>query len=129
MAFKVPNQYRIRTGPMASDDSAGLCGAFQVLKQNKGKKYILTIIASNGCDEIPSSKLWEHVSCYKSCYTKRFIPSWTDMCAVKALFWDDEDCVVQYHPPKSEYVNINPYVLHLWRPAETEISRPPKELI
>lgn len=122
--FKVPNQYRLRSGPMASDDSAGLCGAFQILKQNKGKKYILTIIADDG-----QTTGWQHVSCYTSVHSKRFIPSWTDMCAVKALFWDDEDCVIQYHPPKSESVNINLYVLHLWRLVGIEIPRPTKDLI
>ena len=124
MGFKVPNQYRLRTGPMGSDDSIGLCGAFQILKQNKGKKYILTIIADDGKDTG-----WEHVSCYKMIYSKRFIPSWSYMCLVKSLFWDDEDCVIQYHPAKKDYVNCNPYVLHLWRPIGLELPMPPKELV
>ena len=129
MAFKVPNQYRLRTGPYKSDDSAINCGAFEIPTQNKGKKFILSVIASAGCDEIPISRSWEHVSCHKRFMNQRFVPSWNDMCKIKKLFWDDEDCVIQYHPPKSEYVNINPYVLHLWRPVGIEIPRPPKELL
>ena len=34
----------------------------------------------------------------------------------KALFWDEDDCVIQYHPPRSEYVNNHQNCLHLWRP-------------
>jgi hypothetical protein len=52
-------------------------------------------------------------------------PDWEEMCMIKDMFWDDEDCVVQYHPPKSEYVSMHPFCLHLWRPIGIEIPRPP----
>lgn len=35
----------------------------------------------------------------------------------------------QLHPAKSEYVNIHPYCLHLWRPLEREIPMPPVEFV
>lgn len=54
---------------------------------------------------------WEHVSVSR----RDRCPTWDEMCQVKDLFWDDEDCVVQYHPPKSSYVNLHPFCLHLWR--------------
>lgn len=54
---------------------------------------------------------WEHVSVS----TIERCPTWDEMCKVKSLFWDDDDLVVQYHPPASEYVNNHPYTLHLWR--------------
>jgi hypothetical protein len=38
------------------------------------------------------------------------------MCHVKELFFDADECVMQLHPPKSEYVNCHQYCLHLWRP-------------
>lgn len=47
------------------------------------------------------------------------------MCYVKSLFWEDEDAVFQIHPPKSEYVNEHPYCLHLWRPVDVVMPRPP----
>ena len=47
------------------------------------------------------------------------------MCFVKTVFWDREDCVVQFHPPESEYVNDHPFCLHLWRPVGVVIARPP----
>ena len=40
---------------------------------------------------------WEHVSVS---YKNR-VPTWDEMCKVKDMFWNDEECVVQYHPPKS----------------------------
>lgn len=44
---------------------------------------------------------WEHVSVS----TPSRLPTWDEMSFVKSLFWDDEDCVMQLHPPKSTYVN------------------------
>ena len=55
---------------------------------------------------------WEHVSVSGN----RFCPNWAEMCWVKDVFWEDEECVVQYHPPKSDHINVHPFVLHLWRP-------------
>ena len=69
---------------------------------------------------------WEHVSVSLS--VKR-CPDWDEMCMIKNMFWDEEDCVIQYHPPKSHYVNNHPYVLHLWRPINDNIPLPPKGLV
>ncbi len=68
---------------------------------------------------------WEHVSV---CPLNGSMPTWDDMCLIKDMFWNDEDCVVQYHPPKSEYVNNVPNCLHLWRPIIDEIPMPPSIL-
>jgi hypothetical protein len=68
---------------------------------------------------------WEHVSVS----THDRIPTWEEMCFIKDLFWDAEDTVIQFHPPKSEYVNQHPYTLHLWRPIGAEIPRPDSILV
>lgn len=81
----------------------------------------LICIASPGTDEIP----WEHVSCRIASYKGDRCCTWMEMCEVKSLFWEPEECVVQYHPPESDYVNNHPFVLHLWRPIGIEIPRPP----
>ncbi len=65
---------------------------------------------------------WEHVSV---AYANK-LPSWDEMCKIKSLFWNDNECVVQYHPPKSEYVNNHPYCLHLWKQIGKEFPIPPK---
>ena len=49
----------------------------------------------------------------------------SEMCFVKDLFWDDEETVVQFHPPRSEYVNYHPYCLHLWKQVATKVDLPP----
>lgn len=69
---------------------------------------------------------WEHISV--STY-KKAIPSWEIMCRVKDLFWLPEETVVQYHPAKADYVNDNPYVLHLWRWTDGEFPKPPKWMV
>lgn len=68
---------------------------------------------------------WEHVSVKAGDGRKTRIPTWLEMCAVKAYFWDEEDTVLQFHPPKSQYVSMHADVLHLWRPIGVEIVLPP----
>lgn len=68
---------------------------------------------------------WDHVSAsYKNrCCT------WEEMCHIKEIFFEPEECVIQYHPPKSDYINNHPYVLHLWRPQNEIIPMPSKVLV
>ncbi len=68
---------------------------------------------------------WEHVSVSFSTRC----PTWEEMCKVKDMFWNEDECVIQYHPPKSEYVNNHPYCLHLWRKAGEDFERPPKTFV
>jgi hypothetical protein len=51
------------------------------------------------------------------------------MCFAKDLFWDEEERVIQYHPPLSQYVKNSSFRLHLWKPKYQEIPAPPPELI
>lgn len=68
---------------------------------------------------------WEHVSVS---YPNR-CPTWEEMCKVKDMFWNEDECVVEYHPPKSERVNKHPYCLHLWRKVGEDFELPPKEYV
>jgi len=68
---------------------------------------------------------WEHVSVSM----KNRTPSWDEMCVLKDIFWGEEECVVQYHPPKSEYVNMHPFCLHLWKKIGSEFETPPKLMV
>ena len=74
----------------------------------------ITVIASWGGG-------WDHVSVAHPNRT----PTWDEMCQVKDVFFGDEECVIQFHPPKSEYVNDHPYCLHLWKNQEQNIELPP----
>ena len=112
--FKVPNKYRVRAGRMVSDDSCGNNGAFLVPVGLE----LCFVIASDGLG-------WQHVS---ASFQGR-VPTWMEMCVLKDLFWDEEDTVMQLHPPKSEYINCHPNVLHLWRPLHQDIPKPPGHLV
>lgn len=108
---------RIRRGEMRSDPSDGPYGAFVV---HGPCGCDLKIIAS-GADEFA----WEHVSVS----TERRPPNWQEMCFVKDLFWEPEECVMQLHPPRSQYINCHPHCLHLWRPTLVPIPMPPSILV
>ena len=81
----------------------------------------IVAIASQGSDEVP----WEHVSARVTTHKGDRLPTWAEMCWLKDQFWDEEECVVQFHPPRSDYVNNHPFVLHLWKPLAVEMPRPP----
>lgn len=114
-SFSVPNNLRVRSGALGSDDSVGQNGLFQF----RFEGIEVSCIASNGMG-------WEHVSV--SINRKR-TPSWEIMNKVKDLFWGEDDLVVQYHPPKSEYVNNHPFVLHLWRKIDFKYPLPNKIMV
>lgn len=117
--FHVPEKYRVTTGLMASSTLDGNNGLFVFALGNfKKKPFIISCIASDGLG-------WEHVSVSTNLGT----PFWEVMQRVKDLFWDEEDCVIQFHPPKSVYVNNHPFVLHLWRQVGVNYQTPPTELV
>jgi len=113
--FHVPNAWRVRKGVMASSELNGNNGAFVVVIPTTG---IFNVIASDG-------EGWEHVSV--SLPTR--CPEWDEMCLIKDIFWDPEDCVVQCHPPRDEYVNKHPNCLHMWRPTTAILPRPPTWMV
>lgn len=55
---------------------------------------------------------WQHVSVSLS----NRCPNWREMCFIKDLFWEEEEECIQFHPKKSEYVDMFPYCLHIWKP-------------
>lgn len=119
MAFKAPNKFRVRTGTFASPDQYGANGMFILPNPfTRNGKPALTVIASDG-------QGWEHVSVS----TEFRCPTWAEMCHVKATFWDAEDAVVQFHPPKLRYVNHHKFCLHLWRPVFVELPLPALYLV
>ena len=95
-----------------------MAGAFEIM----GPKGEPLAVISSGPDERSG---WEHVSVS----TKRRIPNWEEMCFVKFLFWNDDEAVMQLHPPKADYVNYFPNCLHLWRPLDSVIPLPPSILV
>lgn len=152
MSFHVPEKYRCRKDPLGviSDvllQASGNNGAFLIpmkLTQNTTRRlphvgavtvpntirYQIWCIASDGTDWErmgAPAPAWEHVSI--SIIDGDRLPTWDEMCFVKNLFWGEEDCVLQFHPPKSDYVNYRWQVLHLWRPIGVDFPRPPAECV
>lgn len=112
--MRVPNEYRIAIGPLASTPEDGCNGYFLIPFEST----VLGVLASDGMG-------WDHVSVSLDNRT----PNWREMCFIKELFFEEYDCVVQYHPPKKEYVNNHEHCLHLWRPQEEIIPMPPSILV
>jgi len=126
VTFSVPEIYRVKTGIMASDESYGCNGVFiiPVNYDEPGVKYYQCIV-SDGMG-------WRHVSVVMVNERKEssnVLPSWEDMCYLKDCFWDKDQCVVQYHPPETEYVNNHNYCLHLWQPTEFKFPMPDKIMV
>lgn len=70
---------------------------------------------------------WEHVSV--SPLENYKIPTWDQMCAIKDIFWYEDEEAIQIHPKKSEYVNNVSDCLHLWRCYYTKMPLPPSVLV
>lgn len=87
-------------------------GFFEV--QSPGWGIYLRVIASNADG-------WDHVSV--SCQHRA--PIWSEMEFIKRLFFKDDETAMQLHVPPSHHLNIHPHTLHLWRPHDTLIPRPP----
>lgn len=114
--FQVPNGARIKIGMFATTNEDGNNGAFNLIIGG----IPMFAIASDGGD-------WEHVSV--TIPKANRTPTWQEMCAVKDIFWDKNDCVVQFHPPEEEYVNNHNYCLHLWKSTKYEIVTPPSGMV
>jgi len=116
--WNLVNKGRVRSGLMKSTDDLGFNGCFELRVTER--QVPVKCIASNGM-------FWQHVSV--SQLNSSHPPTWNVMNAVKDLFWEPEDVVMQLHPKKSDYVNIHPGVLHLWRPLKEAIPIPPVEMV
>jgi hypothetical protein len=128
MSFHVPEAGRVTDGPMGTKPNAGHYGSFYVPSPESG--WLLALICDDGTDtEVAESLGWEHVSVNAIRRKTSRTPTWKEMAFVKDLCWDAEDVVVQYHPPKSEYVNAHPHVLHLWRNRLEPFPRPSPMLV
>ena len=116
MTFRAPERDRFTSfgHPFSSTADDGNNGVFFI----PYKSTTLKCIASDGAG-------WEHVSVS----LPNRCPTWLEMCHVKKAFWGDDNCVMQLHPPRSQYVNHHPFCLHLWRPIGADIPVPPSFLV
>lgn len=132
MKSQPPNDYRLRGlrfGAYASADCDGMNGAFSIPLNGFGHKVIANTICSDGKEAPEGLGGWEHVSVHILEYGKQRTPTWAEMCAVKDLFFEPEEVVVQFHPAASAYVNNHPNVLHLWRWTKGDFPCPHSLLV
>lgn len=121
--WKFLNEHRV-TQPCATVP-AGYCSTpedgFNGLFRFRIDTHIIRCVVSD-CEG------WQHVSVSMERESK--CPPWGVMCKIKELFWEDEEVVCQFHPKKSEYVNMHPYCLHLWRCTDgREFPTPPMNMV
>jgi hypothetical protein len=116
MTFERAEKFRVKTGMFASNEGDQF-GNFLV--RVNPLALPMQVLAA------PISDAWQHVSVSLS----NRCPTWPEMCFIKELFWEDDECVLQYHPSKEEYVNNHPYCLHLWRATHVKIPEPPNFLV
>lgn len=124
--MKLPENYRF-SGPQLGhyqSSPGNPFGCFIVPAVDAPKRRRLRVIATDGRLDGDEDTGWEHVSVSLDCETN--IPTWEEMCFVKALFWDASECVVQFHPPESDYINYRNNCLHLWRARNQPFPMPPK---
>ena len=105
-----PDSLMGRATGLGSDPSLGNSGFFIIDLEG----HTLRVQASDG-------KGWDHVSVS----LEDRCPTWDEMCYVKDLFWKGNETVVQFHPPRNEYMDDHAFCLHLWLHQGPEIRRPP----
>lgn len=116
MKFDRVEKWRVLDGPFATKTRDDFGFFFIPIRTHKAPLKILSA---------PSDEDWQHVSVS----LPDRCPTWEELCLVKDLFWTDEDCVVQFYPPKSDYISNCRFCLHLWRWTKGDFPRPPKELV
>ena len=128
--MKFPEQYRWKEGPgpMFGSEEGDEWGFFIIPSHKAPGNNALKIMATAGHDDYGEAGKWEHVSVSLRDNPAK-CPTWEAMCFVKSLFWEDEECVVQFHPTKSEYVNRHKGCLHLWKLRSEEFPMPPRECV
>lgn len=76
---------------------------------------------------------WEHVSATmwknRKGKSRPIIPTYDQMQFIKQIFWEDDEAVIQIHPPKDQYVNNHQTCYHLWRNKNQKLELPPKILV
>ena len=78
------------------------CRAYLV--QNTDIRILVSI------DTLANGEEWLHVAVYRAAA----LPDWETMIRIKNVIIGMEGEAIMFFPKHSEYVNYNPYCLHLW---------------
>jgi hypothetical protein len=110
-----------------SDEGRQWGGAFRVpFRASRLSREVLLVIASRGDPEADYDEdRWDHVSVS----LERRCPTWEEMEFIKRLFFKPEETAMQLHVPVARHISAHPFCLHIWRPVDREIPRPPPILV
>jgi len=92
------------------------CGVFAMPSPIDGGE--LRVVASSG-------DCWDHVSVSR----KNRPPNWAEMEFVKRQFFKDDEVAMQLHVPTADHISVHPNCLHIWRPQDRDIPRPPPWMV
>lgn len=127
--MKTPEKYRLKKHPKLGSDSSYGNNGFFIIPHYKIDDYDINCQISDG--NLSGGDSWEHVSVTISSKKRKVerCPTWDEMCFVKNVFWNEDECVVQYHPPKSQHVSMHHYCLHLWKKVGYEFPLPDSMMV
>ena len=100
----------------------------QIIKHNNvklekqgedGGVFWIKIGTSEFCIVASFGDGWDHISA--SIYNKDRCPKWSEMCEIKDILFNENETVVQYYQAKNDH-----YWMHIWRPQNVELPKPPK---
>lgn len=119
--FRKLEKYRVTNHPIYGTKKRDTHGLFVVPFEGEHLQCLSSGVPDSGMTA--EVQRWEHVSV--SVHGVDRCPTWGEMCHVKALFWDANEVVVQYHPAEKDYVNNHNFVLHLWKHTDKPFITPP----
>jgi hypothetical protein len=104
------------TGEISEWEGVGVfqAGVFMYPSKSSRKAAILRAIVSDAMG-------WDHVSVS----LEHRCPTWDEMEQTKRMFFEPHETAMQLHPSLSDYKNVHPYCLHIWRPHHGTIPMPP----
>lgn len=104
------NHYRVAHPAYGFDLGDAKNGYFEI--EHEGNLF--RAIASDG-------EGWDHVSIS----LPDRCPTWAEMEYFRERFFEDHETVMQLSVPRADHINRSPTCLHLWRPQNDSIPRPP----
>lgn len=129
MAFKVPEKHRVKEGGnMATTALDGNNGLFLIpmsIKKGDNTKYnyYLSVIAT-------AAQGWENVLITIMNKDGKLTPrsaSLEEMDFIKAIFWGNDECVLQYFPATADDMKLPGFCVALWKPNFAAVPKPPKD--
>jgi hypothetical protein len=127
MAPDIPDEFRAWVGAFEVPFTITAGGAMGAVYRHTA--MLRCIVSRGGAPEHveidPDANRWDHLSVS----TPTRCPTWEEMEFLKRLFFERDECAMQLHVPPRDHVDNHPFCLHIWRPLDVEIPRPPSIMV